>query len=835
MGAMALNEHDPSGPSIVGELRAATAPLTPTEEAAHVAGEILLAVQQAVLTGDHVGYAAALSEIPGIPERHRMHQAKLRSIERILLPGQELSPAVLARLMGAALDALIDWLEDTPAEPTLLGYAGVLATELGAYRPAEQIFAAALRLDPARTDLEDSRRAARDRRKAGASVIGLPPEVRAAIAQWQRQLERIAGRAKPATGLRMSLCMIVRDEEEMLPRCLEAVKDGVDEIIIVDTGSRDRTVEIARSYGATVLFHEWTGNFSEARNIGLDAATGDWLLWLDADEVFVGDDALRLRALCGKTWRECYRIDITHHLGDADDGDRAMHSSWRICRNRPEYRFQGRIHEQIGHTFPGFLLEERFEHTDLRMDHFGYLGAVRVDRGKTDRNLTLILSQLEEGDDSAFVHFNLASEYSALPDAASQLKALEHFRIAYHKVTDNLDFKIQGFLPSLVLRFVRSLRQHEEWAEMDEACELIHRHFPNFTDVWFEQAMAAFERAEYDGARDLFSRCLEMGDAPALYSPTVGCGSYLAQLKLADCDLAEGDLAAAIPQLEQVRREHPEYLGVIDPLTRVLLAHGEAPDAVLTRLTAGDDLSPSGWFMVGVNFQEHGFLPQAEAAFRGALERRPTFDQARVALADGLLLRGDIAGSLEQVEQVPADVRVGGAAVRTALFARLAAEDPSLDAGLAPLLDQLEASNLDLEEQQVLRAWAARRRGTPAPDLSLAHVPQFSPLMDAALRLGAADAFSELVGLLGETGITRRQHHELVAMTLLVRGLPELAADQWIEAVQHCGPDADAYAGLAEVARMQGLTDDAVTLAEEALGLDGSHALAQRVLEAAHA
>ncbi len=210
--------------------------------------------------------------------------------------------------------------------------------------------------------------------------------------------------------------MIVRDEEEMLPRCLEAVKDGVDEIVIVDTGSRDRTVEIARSYGAKVLFHEWTGDFSEARNIGLNAATGDWLLWLDADEIFVGDDARRLRALCGKTWRECFRVDIIHHLGDADDGDRAMHSSWRIARNRPEYRFQGRIHEQIGHTFPGFLLDERFEHTDLRLDHFGYLGAVRADRGKSDRNLKLILSQLEEGDDSAFIHFNLASEYSVMLD-----------------------------------------------------------------------------------------------------------------------------------------------------------------------------------------------------------------------------------------------------------------------------------------------------------------------------------------------------------------------------------------------------------------------------------
>lgn len=831
-GTMALNEHDPNGPSIVGEVRVPAAPQTLGDDAARMAGEILTRVEAAIQTGDVDAYALALAEIPVIDERHRCHQAKLRSIERILLPREGLGPAVLARLMAAALDALISWLEEAPAEPTLLGYAGVLATELGAYRTGEHLFSAALRLDPARGDLEDSLAAARSRRKAGASVSGLPPEVRASLAQRQARLERIAGRAKPATGLTMSLCMIVRDEEEMLPRCLEAVKDGVDEIVIVDTGSRDRTVEIARSYGAKVLFHEWTGDFAEARNIGLNAATGDWLLWLDADEVFVADDARRLRALCGKTWRECFRVDIIHHLGDADDGDRAMHSSWRIARNRPEYRFQGRIHEQIGQTFPGFLLDERFEHTDLRLDHFGYLGAVRADRGKSDRNLKLILSQLEEGDDSAFIHFNLGSEYSVMLDEASQLKALEHFRIAYHKVTGNLNFKIQGFLPSLVLRYVRSLRQHEQWEEMDEACELIHQHFPKFTDVWFEQALGAFERRDFADARELFARCLEIGDAPALYSPTVGCGSYLAEIKLADCDLAEGDLAGAVPLLEKVRREHPEYLGVIDPLTRVLLALGEQPSAVLTRLTAGDDLSPSGWFMVGVNFQEHGYLPQAEEAFRGALERRPTFDQARVALADGLLLSGRIAEALAQVEQVPADVRVGGAALRTAIFARLVAEEPALDAGLAPLVAQLEHSNLDEAEQLVLRAWVARRGGAPAPTLSLEHVGLITPFMDAALRAGAADAFGELMGLLGETGIDRRQQHELIATTLLVRGLPELAADQWVEAVQQCGPDPDAYAGLAEVARLQGLGEDAITLAEEALALDGEHPLAQRVLAA---
>ena len=76
----------------------------------------------------------------------------------------------------------------------------------------------------------------------------------------------------------ISLCMIVKNEEENLPRCLDSVRDVVDEIVIVDTGSTDRTVEIAESYGAKVFYHPWEGSFSKARNYSLKYATCDWIL-----------------------------------------------------------------------------------------------------------------------------------------------------------------------------------------------------------------------------------------------------------------------------------------------------------------------------------------------------------------------------------------------------------------------------------------------------------------------------------------------------------------------------------------------------------------------------
>ena len=95
----------------------------------------------------------------------------------------------------------------------------------------------------------------------------------------------------------LSLCMIVKNEEETLPQCLEPVKDVFDQIVVVDTGSEDNTVEIAKNYGAEVHYFPWIDDFSAARNESLKHATGDWIFWLDADDRMERQEALKLREL----------------------------------------------------------------------------------------------------------------------------------------------------------------------------------------------------------------------------------------------------------------------------------------------------------------------------------------------------------------------------------------------------------------------------------------------------------------------------------------------------------------------------------------------------------
>jgi glycosyltransferase involved in cell wall biosynthesis len=204
----------------------------------------------------------------------------------------------------------------------------------------------------------------------------------------------------------LSLCMIVKDEEDMLDGCLAPLAGVVDEMIVVDTGSTDRTVEIAESHGAKVVHFPWNGSFSDARNVSIDAAIGDWVIYLDADEHMDADDARQLRDLIGRTWREGFYVAETNYTGGEEAGSATTHMALRLWRNRPQYRFEGRIHEQKTQSMPMYL-PELFEHTAIRVMHYGYLNQRIRSREKSQRNIQLLEQESRENP-SPFNDYNLA-------------------------------------------------------------------------------------------------------------------------------------------------------------------------------------------------------------------------------------------------------------------------------------------------------------------------------------------------------------------------------------------------------------------------------------------
>ena len=156
------------------------------------------------------------------------------------------------------------------------------------------------------------------------------------------------------SGPRIALCMIARDEEAMLGACLASVAGVGDDIVVVDTGSRDRTVEIAKAAGARIVPHVWQDDFAAARNVSIRATDCDWVLVLDADERLTPQAASRLRAVVADAEFQCGLLPL-HEATQVDcdfdavvaGHERSIDVAYlpRLLRNVAELAFSGIIHE----------------------------------------------------------------------------------------------------------------------------------------------------------------------------------------------------------------------------------------------------------------------------------------------------------------------------------------------------------------------------------------------------------------------------------------------------------------------------------------------------------
>lgn len=146
----------------------------------------------------------------------------------------------------------------------------------------------------------------------------------------------------------ISLCMIVRDEEKVLDRCLESIKGAVDEIIIVDTGSIDETKDIASKYTDKIYDFKWNDNFSDARNYSFDKATKDYIMWLDADEYITIENLEKLIFLKSNIGEEIDVITLqTYMCIDENDKPRVVGRRNRIVKREKHYKWVGFLHEYI--------------------------------------------------------------------------------------------------------------------------------------------------------------------------------------------------------------------------------------------------------------------------------------------------------------------------------------------------------------------------------------------------------------------------------------------------------------------------------------------------------
>ena len=196
--------------------------------------------------------------------------------------------------------------------------------------------------------------------------------------------------------IRISACLITKDEEERIGECLASLEGFADEIIVYDTGSKDDTIEIARATGATVIEGYWDDDFSRARNAALEHCSGDWVLWIDADETLQTDDPSRLRSLLVSTRQDVDAWSVRiENLTGAGAGSSFSHHAARLFR-RARCEWIGRIHEQIalksGHT----SITQAELSQGAWILHTGYLNEVLLARNKAERNLRLAQAEVDD-------------------------------------------------------------------------------------------------------------------------------------------------------------------------------------------------------------------------------------------------------------------------------------------------------------------------------------------------------------------------------------------------------------------------------------------------------
>ncbi len=222
----------------------------------------------------------------------------------------------------------------------------------------------------------------------------------------------------------LSATLIVKNEAAHLARCLDSVRGVVDEVVVVDTGSTDDTVPVAEKLGARVVRHVWTDDFAAARNVALDAARGEWILHLDADEALTPESAQALRGLV-ETCSANGLLVTMHHFTQPDAlTDHFESEEVRIFRNKPAHRFELNLHTQIlpsiqragGTVAP----------SPLRIAHYGYLSTQAQGSDRLRRNLELLRAEAERRPDDAYSWIKLGLTQQSLGLDAEAEQTLLH-------------------------------------------------------------------------------------------------------------------------------------------------------------------------------------------------------------------------------------------------------------------------------------------------------------------------------------------------------------------------------------------------------------------------
>jgi glycosyltransferase involved in cell wall biosynthesis len=365
------------------------------------------------------------------------------------------------------------------------------------------------------------------------------------------ELGKQAGRLhhKDAGRAKVSLTMIVRDEADNLPNCLRSVAGLFDEVVIVDTGSKDRTCEIAREFGARVFDFVWVDDFAAARNAALARATGDYAFWLDADDVIDPPERRRIERLIASLSAcepAAYVVKCSCDPSPNGEGGQTVVDHVRLFPLREDVRWSYRVHEQILPALRRANVPVKW--TDVTVRHTGYVDKALRGR-KLDRDSKILREELAERPNDPFVLFNLGSIAIERRDWRQAIECLRR-SLAGSAQTDSMTRKLYALIA----------RAHQMLGEPNQAIAACSEGLaidPNDAELTFREAVVRRHIGDRDGAERCWRRILTLKRPDQFASVDQGIYGHLTRRNLAALARERGDHGEATKLWRAVLAECP--------------------------------------------------------------------------------------------------------------------------------------------------------------------------------------------------------------------------------------------------------------------------------------
>jgi len=452
---------------------------------------------------------------------------------------------------------------------------------------------------------------------------------------------------------KLSVCLIVKNEEKFLGQCLKSVRDLASQIVVVDTGSTDRTIEIAKEHGAEVHSFAWCDDFSAARNAALEHATGDWVLMLDADEELSVDGREKLKSATNDPAVMAWRLPI---MDVGREGDGCSYVP-RFYRNAPGLFYIGRVHEQVFSSLEVRRAEWGLENLigDATLIHHGYTAELTRDRNKVERNLRLLERAIQELPDEPHLLMNLGLE---LARSGREAEALERYREAFKILSSKPAREIvpelrETLLMQLCARLTAAKRFDEVVSTL--ASPLAGMNGGLTASLHFSLGLSHLELRQFSEAADQMRQCLAKRSQRSLAPISKEINTAAPHHCLAASLVELGDVAAAGKAFEDGLKGTGHGDAFKLDYARFLAGQNRPVDALhlLHEVVAENKLHIAAWQLGGhIALGRPEFLEFARDWTGEAMRHAPEDLLIPAQRAEALMLSEDMAGAIELWEQV---------------------------------------------------------------------------------------------------------------------------------------------------------------------------------------